>query len=110
MGNCTGIIKKKHTRPYGRANIVRIALSASYATGGDTVPASILGIGNRLSALLVSGSTSPGGHAIEVLYGANEYAAAKLRIRDAATGTEIANATDLSAQSVYAEAIASPYK
>src|SRR5688500_184464 len=111
MGQCTVTIRKKNTRPQGRGTYVQINLSSSYATGGDTVPRSLLGIGNRISELLVSGgATSPGGHAIEVLPGANEYADYKLRIRDAATGAEIANATNLSAQFLRAEAVATPYR
>ena len=111
MGNCTGLIKKRNTRPYGRANIVKVNLSASYATGGDTVPPAILGIGNRLSALfLASSATNPTGHAVEVVPGATEYAASKLRVRDSATGVEITAAVDLSAQSIYVEAISSSYR
>jgi len=110
MGNCTAVIKKKNVRPYGRSNIVQISLSTSYATNGDTVPISILGIGNRLSAILGGAVTTPGGHAVEYIPAATEYTAPKLRVRDVATGAEISNATNLSAQSITVEVIASPYK
>jgi len=110
MGNCTAVIKKKNVRPYGRSTIVQISLSSSYATNGDTVPLAILGIGNRLSALLGVGVTTPAGHAVEYIPAANEYTAPKLRVRDVASGAEISNATNLSAQSIVVEAIASPYK
>lgn len=111
MGNCTAVIKKKNVRPYGRSNIVEITMSSSYATGGDTVPRSVLGIGNRLSALLLgAGHLSTLGHACEVVYGASEYADPKILLRDVATGTEVANATNVSTGKIYAEVIASPYK
>lgn len=110
MGNCTGTLLKKNVRPTGRSSIVKIALSSSYATGGDTVPLSILGIGNRLSALLGLSPTTPAGHAVEYIPAANEYTAPKLRVRDVATGAEIANATNLAAQSIIVEALAAPYR
>jgi len=111
MGNCTGTIKKKSPlTPAGKTVIVDIALSSSYATGGDTVPFSVLGV-KRLSALVLqSGALSPAGHAVEVINGANEFTAPLLRIRDAATGSEIANATNLSAQSIRAIAYSMPYR
>ena len=110
MGNCTGVIKKRNVRPHGRSSIVQISLSSSYATNGDTVPLAILGIGNRCTALLGVGATTPAGHAVEYIPAANEYTAPKLRVRDAATGAEIANATNLAAQSITVEAVALPYR
>jgi len=110
MGNCTVTIKKKGVRPFGRSNIVQIFLSNSYAAGGDTLPRSLLKIGNRLSALILGSSVlSPSGHTVEVVYGATEFADPKLKVRDVATGTEV-GAIDLSASSIYAEAFGDPYK
>src|SRR6266496_2142130 len=103
MGNCTGLIKKKNVRPYGRANIVKISLSTTYATGGDTVPFAILGIGNRCSYIGGQSITTPGGHAIEFIPGATDFAAWKMRARDVATGVELTNGNDFSAQSVTVE-------
>lgn len=110
MGNCTGTILKKNLRPSGRSSLVRINLSSAYAAGGDTVPRSILGIGNRLSALIVSsGHTTPGGFHVEVIPGATEYADPKLKVRDILTGNPEVTGNQ-SAQSVIAEAIATPYR
>lgn len=110
MGNCTVTIKKKSDRPFGRSTIAQVNLSSSYAAGGDTLPRSLLKIGNRLSMLILGSSVlSPTGHTVEVVYGATEYVDPKLRVRDVATGTEV-GAIDLSASSILVEAIASPYK
>ena|ERR1043166_8297521 len=111
MGNCTAVIKKKASgRGFGRSIIAQVSLSTSYATGGDTVPLSIFGL-RRLSALLVSsGHTTPGGHHVEVIPGATEYAAPLLRVRNVTTGAELTNATDNSAQSIIVEAITTAYK
>src|SRR6266536_2107222 len=106
MGNCTGVIKHKNTRPYGRANIVQIVGSSSYATGGDTVPISILGIGKRLSALLGLGHTTPSGHQVELIPGATEFADPKVRLRTAA-GVEVGAAVNLTTESFIVEAFAS---
>src|SRR5437899_13086860 len=105
MGNCTVVIKKKSPlAPAGRAVVVDITLSSSYATGGDTVPiASLFGSSspkNRLTSLMLqSGAVSPGGHALEATNGATEYAAPLLRVRDAATGAERATASNNATQS-----------
>lgn len=110
MGNVTGVIKKKNVRPYGKSAIIRISLSSTYATGGDTVPFAVLGIGNRCSFIGGQCVTTPGGHPVEFIPGATEFAVWKMRARDVATGVELTNATDQSAQSVTVEVFASPYK
>src|SRR6266542_435676 len=107
MGNCTVQILKKNVRPYGRSTLVKITFSAAYAAGGDTVPRSLLGIGNRVSALLVGGATNPGGNTVSVIPGATEYADQKLKAFTPA-GVEVK--ADQSGQSIIGEAIASPYK
>ena len=102
MGTCT-VTPRRHSGilPTGTGKIVDIALSASYATGGDTVTLASLGV-TRLQALSIAGATSPGGHAVEVIHGATEATAPLLRVRDAATGAELANASNNSAQSLRA--------
>lgn len=117
MGQCAFTLKKKSAvSPFGKGSIVDINLSGSYATGGDTVSRATLKalgvlVGNRLSALILqAGASSPAGHAIEVINGASEYVDPLLRVRDVATGAEIANATNLSAQSIRALIISSPYR
>ena len=103
MGNCTATIKKAApgVAPAGQAKIVDIALSGSYATGGDTLLASSLGFKNVDAISLCGAALSPAGHAVEVIYGAPGVDP-KLRIRDVATGSEISAATNLSAQSIRA--------
>lgn len=99
MGTCTVTIKKRN---YGRAAkevIADIALSSSYATGGDTVPLAALEL-DTLHMLACNAITTPGGHAVEVIHGATEKTAPLLRVRDVAAGTELANASNNSAQSV----------
>lgn len=102
MGNCTVTIKKRTgIFPTGDGKLVDIALSSSYATGGDTVTLASLGV-RSLDALILNSATTPGGHAVEVIHGAAGTTAPLLRVRDAATGAQLTNATDNSAQSVRA--------
>jgi hypothetical protein len=50
--------------------------------------------------------SSPGGHALEVIYGTEEPPVApKIRARDVASGAELTNATDQSAQPVRANRV-----
>ena len=102
MGTCT-VTPRKHTgiTPTGTGKVVDIALSSSYATGGDTVTLASLGV-TRLQALVLCGPTSPGGHAVEVIHGATEGTNPLLRARDVATGTELTNASNQSGQSIRA--------
>ena len=109
MGTCTITLRKKSgLAPTGTAVLVDVALSNSYATGGDTLSAASL---TAVAALpvrkieavnLCSSATTPGGHSVEVIYGATETTAPLLRVRDVATGVEITATTNLSAQSVRA--------
>jgi hypothetical protein len=105
MGTCTVTLNRRSgLRPTGQGVIATVNLSTSYATGGDTLPLSALGF--RTGAIVLGGgATSPAGHAVEVVYGATESVNPLLRVRDAATGAEIANATNLSAQSVRVEVV-----
>lgn len=103
MGTVT-VTPRKHSGvlPTGTGKIVDIALSSSYATGGDTLTLASLGVTRLQALILASTATSPAGHAVEIIHGATEGTNPLLRVRDAATGAEIANATNLSAQSVRA--------
>lgn len=102
MGNCTVTVKRRTgITPTGNTAIVDIALSSSYATGGDTVTLASLGV-TRIDGLIVNSETTPGGHAVEVIHGATATTAPLLRVRDVATGTQLTNATDNSAQSIRA--------
>src|SRR6266536_1036719 len=106
MGNFTGTVLHKNVRPYGRSNLVRLTGSGSYATGGDTVPIAVLGIGKKLSALLGMGHTTPSGYQTEIIPGATEFAAPLVRLRTPA-GVEVANATSLVGETMIVEAFAS---
>lgn len=112
MGNCTVTIKKKSPqRVAGRSALVSIALSSSYATGGDTIPRNTLGIGNnRLSHLMIAGHTTPSGHHVELIPGATEYADPKVRVRNVTTGAELGAASNNATESFLAEAIGLPYR
>jgi hypothetical protein len=110
MGNLTGVVKHKKVRGAGNSNIVLLTFSNSYATGGDTLPISVLGIGKRVSYISPPGHTSPSGHAVEVIYGATEFTAPKLRLRLATSGAEQTNAVDMSGETILVEAFADPYK
>jgi hypothetical protein len=79
------------------------------ASGGDTVPLPLAGLRTVTVLNLCSGVSSPGGHALEVIYGTEEPPVApKIRARDVATGAELGNGTDQSAQSVRAIAYWDP--
>ncbi|MBA2370733.1 MAG: hypothetical protein H0V71_03695 [Chloroflexi bacterium] len=101
MGNVT-VTKKKGTgiTPTGQSMIADIALSSSYATGGDSVTLASIGM-RVVNAIICNAATTPGGHAVEVIHG-TDGAVPLLRVRDVATGVEIAATTSLSAQSVRA--------
>jgi hypothetical protein len=107
MGNVAVTVLKKNVRPSGRSALVRLTLSSAYAAGGDTIPIASLGIGNRISALLVSGATNPAGNTVTVIPGASEYAAPKLKCFTPA-GVEVTG--NQATESVIAEAISTPYK
>lgn len=113
MGNCTVTIRKMATPqavPAGQSVVADIALSTSYATGGDTIPLASLGLPNGVDFIDVSGgATTPGGHAVEVVHGATPGTAPKLRVRDVAAGTELANASNNSGQTVRVMAYALPF-
>jgi hypothetical protein len=106
MGVCTVTPIKRNLEAGGLAigeqRLVTINLSTTYATGGDSLTPASLGMPGITFVNLLSGVTTPAGHVIEVIPGANEQAATKLRVRDVATGVELTNGNDFSAQSVRA--------
>jgi hypothetical protein len=102
MGNCTVTLKRRTgLTTTGQGVIVDIALSTSYATGGDTVTLASLGM-KSVAAIIANSQTTPAGHAVEIIHGAAETTAPLLRVRDVATGTQLTAATDNSAQSIRA--------
>lgn len=115
MGVCSvAIVKRAGPSPFGQSAVVDITLSSSYATGGDTVNIKDLGIGNRCSALILSGSVN--GRVLEVAHGATEFTAPLIQafqdnaVAAAAALGEVAAATNLTSITVRAIAYASPYR
>lgn len=104
MGTCTVTIKKRDFSRAAKVATVDIALSTSYATGGDTVNIKDCELDTLHALELCAGATTPTGHALEVIHGATEKTAPLIRVRDVATGVEITAATNLSAQTVRARA------
>jgi UDP-N-acetyl-D-mannosaminuronate dehydrogenase len=86
----------------GRPLLELVERAGHTAVGVDIEPASIRR-GCR------GGHTTPSGHQVEVIPGANEYADPKIRLRTAA-GAELTNATNVSGESVYPIALGDPYK
>jgi hypothetical protein len=110
MGNCTATIKKRTgVTPAGVAIVADLALSATYATGGDTVPLSLFGVPTIDAIIFCGGATTPGGHALEAIYAASPATAPKIRARDVATGAELTNGNDFSAQSVRVIVYSTPF-
>jgi hypothetical protein len=105
MGNCTATIKRTFSEGPMKKVIADLALSTSYAAGGDTVPLSVLGL-QTVEMLSISGSTSPAAlfHTLSVLHGATNQTAPKIMARDVGTGAEVTAATNLSTMVVRVEA------
>lgn len=108
MGNCTVTIKRRTgLTPTGQTVIADIALSTSYATGGDTLVISDLGM-RSVSAVLLSGSSPTSGVALSVVHAAADTTAPKIKayqdVTPAATAPlpEVAAATNLSTHVVRA--------
>lgn len=123
MGTCAVTIRKKTgIVPTGRAAIVDITLSASYADGGDTVPISALGIGKRCDLLMLQGDGGvPGGvgaditgRSLVVVNGATPFIDPKIAVYQQGVGagplTELAAAQSVATITVRALALALPYR
>ena len=108
MGTCTVAIKKRTgLSPTGQTVVADITLSASYATGGDTLTLASLGM-KAVSAVVLTGSSPTSGVALAVVHGAAETTAPLIKayqdVTPAATAPlpEVANATNLSTHTVRA--------
>lgn len=106
MGTATVTIKKRTgLAAAGACVIADITLSSSYATGGDTVPLSALGL-KTCDALMLTGSNA--GYTMEAVHGAAVTTDPKIKLYEdkaAAASTplsEEANATNVSAVTVRA--------
>jgi hypothetical protein len=100
MGTCTAVIRKRHVGVgAGVELIVDVNLSGSYATGGDTLTRASLGADSIQAIIPCSGGTTPGGHPLEYITPATETSNWLVRGRDAATGAELGNGSNQSAQS-----------
>jgi hypothetical protein len=100
MGNCTATVKRVYSEGPYKEVIADIAMSTSYATGGDTLPLSALGLGSCDVVNLCAGAGAVLGHALAVIHGATPGTAPKIFARDVATGTEVSNATPLQTEIV----------
>jgi hypothetical protein len=96
VGNCTGTIKRVYNEGPMKQTIVDLSMSGSYATGGDTVPLSVLGLTTVEYLNLCAGTSNTLGHPLAVIHGATPQTAPKIFARDVGTGAEVANATNLS--------------
>lgn len=105
MGNCTATIQRSFSEGPMKKVIADLALSSSYATGGDTVPLSVLGL-QTVEILNISGSSSGVAlfHPLMVIHGATNRTAPKIMARDVATGAEVTNTQNLSTLVVRVEA------
>jgi hypothetical protein len=114
MGTATVAIKKAAPGLAGAgvAKIVDITLSSSYATGGDTVTLTSLGM-SSLDALMLTGNAA--GYACEVVHGATPTTDPKIRLwEDKATAAatplgEEAAATNVTSVVLRAIAYGSPH-
>ncbi len=91
MGNCTVAIKKAAPGISGAGvtKVVDITMSASYATGGDTVLLASLGL-DSVDALVLTGNAA--GLALEVVHGATPSTAPKIKVsRDNSNATYLQN-------------------
>src|SRR6266566_2319765 len=97
MGNVTVTVKRVFSDGPMKTVIADLAMSSSYATGGDTVPLASLGLGT-IEALDLTTSTSGAAlfHPLMVIHGATNKIAPLIMARDVAAGTQIGNAVDLS--------------
>lgn len=104
MGNCTATILRAYSSGPMKHVIADLTMSGSYATGGDTVPLSILGLAN-VEMLNISGASAGlVGHTLSVVHGATSRTAPKILARDVVTGTEVTAAQSLATMVVRVEA------
>lgn len=104
MGNCTATIKRSFSEGPMKKVIADLAMSTSYATGGDTVPLSIFGLSSIELLNICGASSSVTGHTLAVLHGATPLTAPKIFARDVGTGAEVTNATNVATMVVRVEA------
>ena len=100
MGTATVSVKKRNVGVGASKEVVAdITLSGSYATGGDTVTIASLEL-DSIDALMLTSNAN--GYNIQVVHGANNRTAPKLKVYQgdnanagAAAGIEVPNATSL---------------
>lgn len=104
MGTCTVAIKRRTgLAPTGTVRTVDITLSASYATGGDTLTPASLEM-TTIDAVVLTGSSPTSGLALAVVHGATTKIKAYQdnAVAAAAPLGEVAAATNLSTHTVRA--------
>lgn len=96
MGICTVTTKRRNMNLGSVHGVVAdVAMSASYATGGDTLTIASLGL-QTLEALIIPGTSSVLGHTLAPIHGATIKTDPLIFARDVGTGAQVSNTTDLS--------------
>lgn len=109
MGNCSVVIKKAApgVAAAGLAKVIDISMSASYATGGDTLTPAQCGLKN-IDAVILAGASPTSGVVLAPVqptsFGGNVLMKAYQDVTPAATAPlpEVAAATNLSTHTVRA--------
>jgi hypothetical protein len=105
MGTCAVAIKKRDIGIGDHVEVTAdVTLSASYATGGDTVTLASLGLKTLRSLILTSANTASaaGLQPLAVVHGASEVTDPKIMVGNAATPqAEVTAATNLSALAAF---------
>lgn len=98
MGTCTVTIKRRNVNLGSVHGVIAdVAMSNSYATGGDTLTIASLGL-QSLEMLIVPEGGSVLGHVIQPVHGSTIKTDPLLFARDVATGSQVTAATDLSTE------------
>lgn len=98
MGTCTVTLKRKNVNLGSMHGVIAdVALSSSYATGGDTLTIASLGL-QTLEALIVPAAGSVLGHVIAPIHGTTIKTDPLIFARDVVTGAQVTNAFDASTE------------
>jgi hypothetical protein len=103
MTACAVAIKKKDAGIGDHVEVTAdVTLSATYTTGGDTVPIAALGLKTLRSLVLCAAhsAVAAGMRPVGVVHGATEVVDPKLMVGVAATGVEETGGTNLSTHTV----------
>lgn len=98
MGTCT-VTKKRSSANIGsfHAVIADVALSTTYAAGGDTLTIASLGL-QTLEALIVPAAGSVLGHVLAPVHGSTVKTDPLIFARDVISGTQVTTGSDFSTE------------